>query len=131
MAEAGGNNTGFIVSELAPLDPQWDIRRISLSCNDSQRVATSTNRPLLSPVDSPGSHLVDASIAVKRSSGDEPLAVVVGEGVVALVCAFEPRDRDYRHAEVVGDGGQGDALGLSDGPEVAVVVDGAGTGERR
>ena len=48
---------------------------------------------------------VDAPIPVKKSSGGEPLAVVVGEGVVSLVSAFEPGDGDYRDAEIVGDGG--------------------------
>jgi len=58
-----------------------------------------------SPVRSPDSRLVDAPIPVKKSTGGEPLAVVVGEGVVALVSTFEPRDGDDRDAEVVGDGG--------------------------
>jgi len=35
------------------------------------------------------------------------LAVVVGEGVVALVSAFEPRDGDQWDAEMGGDGGPG------------------------
>ena len=48
---------------------------------------------------------VDASISVKKSSGGQPLAVVGGEGVVALVSAFKPRDSDDRDAEVMGDGG--------------------------
>jgi hypothetical protein len=39
------------------------------------------------------SHPVDAPIPVKKSSGGEPLAVVVGESGVA-VSAFEPRDGD-------------------------------------
>jgi hypothetical protein len=33
---------------------------------------------------------VDAPIAVKKSSGGEPLAVVGSEGVIALASAFEP-----------------------------------------
>ena len=37
---------------------------------------------------------VDAPIPAKKSSGAEPLAVVVGEGVVALASAFESRDGD-------------------------------------
>ena len=40
----------------------------------------------------------------------------MGEGVVALVSAFEPRDGDYRNAEVLGDGGQGEAFGLPGRP---------------
>ncbi len=38
--------------------------------------------------------------------------VVVGEGVVALVSAFEPRDGDYRDAEVLSNDGQGEVFGL-------------------
>ena len=52
----------------------------------------------------------DAPIPVKTSSGGEPLAVVVGEGVVALVSAFEPRDGDDRDAEIIRDGGEGEVL---------------------
>jgi Phage integrase family len=48
---------------------------------------------------------VDAPIAVRKSSGGQPLAVVVGEGVIALVSAFEPGDGDGRDAEMGGDGG--------------------------
>ena len=33
------------------------------------------------------------------------MTVVVGEGVVALVSAFEPRDGDQWDAEMSGDGG--------------------------
>lgn len=58
------------------------------------------------------------------------MAVVVGEGVVALVSAFEARDGDERDAEVVGDGGEGEVFGLSGGPQVTVVVDGSGPGEQ-
>ena len=50
-------------------------------------------------------HLVDAPIPVRKSSGGEPLAVVVGQGVVALVSAFEPGDGDQGDAEMSGDGG--------------------------
>jgi len=56
-------------------------------------------------------------------SNGEPLAVVVGEGVVALVSAFESRDGDERDAEMGGDGGQGEVFGLSGRPQVAVFVD--------
>jgi hypothetical protein len=59
----------------------------------------------------------------------KPLAVVVGEGVVALASAFEPRDGDYRDAEMGGDGGQGEVFGLSGSPQVAVVVDRSGSGQ--
>jgi hypothetical protein len=48
---------------------------------------------------------LDAPIAVKKSSGGEPLAVVGCEGVVALPSAFEPRDGHDRDPEVVGDDG--------------------------
>jgi Phage integrase family len=72
---------------------------------------------------------VDAPIPVKPSSGGEPPAVVVGEGVVALVSAFEPRDGDYWDGEMGGDGGQGEVFGLPGGPQVAVVVNRAGSGE--
>jgi hypothetical protein len=47
-----------------------------------------------------------------------------------LVAAFEPRDGDYRDAEMVGDGGWGEAFGLPGRPQVAVVVNGAGPGEQ-
>ena len=57
------------------------------------------------------------------------MAVVGGEVVVALVSAFEPRDGDYRDAEVVGDDGEGDVLGLPGGPQVGVVVDWTSPGE--
>jgi hypothetical protein len=49
--------------------------------------------------------LVDVPIAVRKSSGGEPLAVVVGQGVVALVSTFEPGDGDQWNAEMGGDGG--------------------------
>ena len=58
------------------------------------------------------------------------MAVVVGEGVVALVSAFEPRDGDEGDAEMSGDGGQGDVFGLSGRPQVAVVVDRGGPGQQ-
>jgi integrase len=73
---------------------------------------------------------VDAPIAVKASSGDQPSAVVVGEGFVALVSAFESRDGDDRDAEMSGDGGQGDVFGLSGRPQVAVVVDRSGSSQQ-
>ena len=76
-----------------------------MSRNDSRTALTSGNRLKPSPVNSPNSHLVDAPIPVKKSSGGEPLAVVVGQGVVALVSAFEPRDGDQWDAEMSGDGG--------------------------
>jgi hypothetical protein len=52
-----------------------------------------------------GQSLGAVPISVKKSSGGQPLAVVGGEGVVALVSAFKPRDSDDRDAEVMGDGG--------------------------
>jgi hypothetical protein len=73
-------------------------------------------------------HRVDAPIPVKKSSGGEPLAVVVGEGVVAFVSAFKPRD-DW-NTEMSGDGGQGDVFGLPGRPEVGVVVDQMGPGQQ-
>ena len=48
---------------------------------------------------------VDAPIPVKTSSGGEPPAVCVGQDVVALLAAFEPRDGDHWDAELSGDGG--------------------------
>jgi hypothetical protein len=41
-----------------------------------------------------------------------------------LASAFESGDHDYRDAEVVGDDGEGDVLGLSGGSQIGVVVDG-------
>jgi hypothetical protein len=73
---------------------------------------------------------VDAPIAARESSGDQPSAVVVGEGFVALVSAFESRDGDDRDAEMSGDGGQGDVFGLSGRPQVAVVVDRSGSSQQ-
>ena len=73
---------------------------------------------------------VDAAIAARESSGDQPSAVVVGEGFVALVSAFESRDGDDRDAEMSGDGGQGDVFGLSGRPQVAVVVDRSGSSQQ-
>jgi len=46
-----------------------------------------------------------------------------------LVSAFQARDGDERDAEMVGDVGEGEVFGLSGGPQIAVVVDGAGPGE--
>ena len=40
------------------------------------------------------------------------MPVVGGQVVVALASAFESGDGDYRDAEVVGDDGEGDVLGL-------------------
>ena len=51
------------------------------------------------------------------------MAVVVGESVVALVSAFEPRDGDDWDAEMGGDGGQGEVFGLSGRPQVSVVIE--------
>jgi hypothetical protein len=64
-----------------------DVHRLPYPGNSQATLAV---RLLLSRVDSPGSHLVDAPIAVSESSGGQPSAVVVGEGFVALVAAFEP-----------------------------------------
>jgi hypothetical protein len=75
---------------LRPLESQSDRHQIPLPCNDSRCTLTSRNRLKPSPVDSTCSNLVDAPIAGKASSGGEPLAVVVGQGVVALLAAFEP-----------------------------------------
>jgi hypothetical protein len=101
-----------------------------LSRNDSRTGLTSGNRLKPSPVNSPNSHLVNAPVPVKTSSGGEPLAVVVGQGVVALVAAFEPRDGDHWDAEMSRDGGQGDVFSLSGRPKVAVVVDRGGSGQQ-
>jgi hypothetical protein len=46
-----------------------------------------------------------------------------------LVSAFQARDGDERDAEMVGDVGEGEVFGLPGGPQIAVVVDGAGPGE--
>jgi hypothetical protein len=46
-----------------------------------------------------------------------------------LFSAFESGDGDYRDAEVVGDHGEGDVLGLPGRPKVGVVVDRTGPGE--
>jgi hypothetical protein len=54
-------------SNLRPLDPQSDTGRISLSYNDSQWATTSANRLLLSPVDSPDSHLVVTTSRQRRA----------------------------------------------------------------
>ena len=91
---------------------------------------TCDDRPLLYQAVRQHLTRVDAPIPVKKSSGGEPLAVVVGEGVVALVSAFEPRDGDYWNAEMVGDGGQGEVSGLPSRPQVAVVVDRGGSGQQ-
>jgi hypothetical protein len=73
--------------------------------------------------------LVDAPIAVNGQAASEPLAVVGGQVVVALFSAFESGDGDYRDAEVVGDHGEGDVLGLAGRPKIGVVVDWIGPGE--
>jgi hypothetical protein len=70
----------------------------------------------------------DTPIPVKRSSGGEPLAVVVGESVVALVSTFELRDGDDRDGEMTSDGGKVEVFGLPGRLEVPVVVDRVGTG---
>ena len=41
------------------------------------------------------------------------MAVVGGEGVVALESAFEPGDIVGSDAELLGDGGRGDVFGLA------------------
>jgi hypothetical protein len=57
------------------------------------------------------------------------LAEILGEGVVALVSAFEPRHGDEWDPEMSGDGARGDVLGLSGRPQLAVVVDRGGSGQ--
>jgi hypothetical protein len=78
---------------LGHADPAFTMRTYVHAQDDALKAATATLQK------------VDAPIPVKKSSGGQPLAVVVGEGVVALVSAFEPRDGDDRDAEMVGDGG--------------------------